>query len=261
MKRHNSQHPTDFRGAFTLIELLVVIAIIAILAAMLLPALSAAKEKAQRMQCVNNVRQMGTATHLYITDARDRMPYPNWNPPWRDQSGAPLPGWLYLPYQDNVPNPAASVFSTNTESVYNGGQLWPFLKNSRLYRCPLDRTNTVSWRQRPNKLSTYVQNGALCGYGNPAIAPRTYQQAAFAQDAYMMWEPDDPGNGYGYNDGSSFPDPAVDGGLGKRHGKNGGIVLGVSGAVIFVKYAIWERAAKDPKRNQLWCNPGSADGH
>lgn len=59
--------------AFTLIELLVVISIIAILAALLLPALSSAKERARRVACVGNLRQIGVGMSMYANENRDRV--------------------------------------------------------------------------------------------------------------------------------------------------------------------------------------------
>lgn len=139
--------------AFTLIELLVVIAIIAILAAMLLPALAKAKQRAERIQCVSNLRQLGIAWIMYAGDNQDGLP------PNNDQSTQSINSWVKgIMKWDFPPSPSWSDnynITNLTQSL-----LGPYCSHATgIYKCPGDKKDAA----KGPRVRSYSMNAFMGG--------------------------------------------------------------------------------------------------
>jgi prepilin-type N-terminal cleavage/methylation domain-containing protein len=275
----NAQIPSvrrDRHVAFTLIELLVVIAIIAILAAMLLPALTKAKDKAERTTCINNIHQILVATHMYATDNRDHMPHPTWG---SISSGNPGPdGWAYAGRINGVaiPTAAGRLDNTNQLRFFENGQLGPLLaKNQKVMECPRDiklrggGLELQRYRDRQMKLTSYTFNGAVCGYGGREVGGaangNTYKLSGFKATDLLVWESDET-DPFNFNDAGQNPANANEG-VSQRHSggrvlnptrdAGGGAVVGrFGGSTDFIKWRTFTTLRNAPRRNDLLCGPG-----
>jgi len=234
---------TICRRAFTLIELLVVIAIIAILAALLLPALSRAKQSGYRVVDLNNLKEFGIAMNLVTSENNDNMPWPNW---FSGEQASPGPqGWLYT-YDTSAPG----QFKVQT------GSFWPVLAVSKMYFCPSDDTNSALFKMRPQQISSYVMNGAVCDFYQ-VIYP-SVKLSRFSPTAVAFWECNNAtvqDNEQLFNDGASSPDENTS----ARHGKVA-VYGAFDGSARLMSLTDWSVKVDDPNANELWCYPGSPDG-
>jgi prepilin-type N-terminal cleavage/methylation domain-containing protein len=157
MKQHNKK-------AFTLIELLVVIAIIAILAAMLLPALAAAKRKAQKISCVNNLKQVGLAYRIWAGDNNDRYPQA-------------------VPYASGGADVyVAKSGGTPQGYVNNPGMVYMVMSNElstpKIIYCPSDNIHPT--------MATNFSFQDVLGVNPPAINQKAAQQTSNAKFSYFV---------------------------------------------------------------------------
>jgi prepilin-type N-terminal cleavage/methylation domain-containing protein/prepilin-type processing-associated H-X9-DG protein len=179
--RNSARNRGASRGAFTLIELLVVIAIIAILAAMLLPALATAKAKAQRLQCMSQMKQLGVGINLFGTDHVDiflpavyRTGDYQYQISWDDYIHR------YIGGTDSDDDLALGITASN--------------KVPKILKCPADRIEvSISWGPFATRRSYSMNFGGFWDKGSQGPMP----PAKFGVGMYIMnnngsmppWEP------------------------------------------------------------------------
>ena len=157
--------PADRHSGFTLIELLVVIAIIAILAAMLLPALSAAKQRAYSIKCVSNLRQMNLAYFMYVQDTGGTIQYASLSVLWMQN---------LIAYQSQVSTIRLCPSTATTNTVSNAGTArlpwyWGSAPSAQLN---LGSYAMNGWMYKYDANSDMVKNG----YVNAVDAPKFFSK-------------------------------------------------------------------------------------
>jgi prepilin-type N-terminal cleavage/methylation domain-containing protein len=257
-------------GAFTLVELLVVIAIIAILIAILLPALKEANVQANRMVCMNNVRQLTTAWTMYASEFKGSAGACNWLSIDNQTTTA---NWLYYPSVQGVsPTVAPNILKTGTDAdrrrVVSSGAYYKYLRSDKIYRCPFD-TSPYNTSGPVYMVSSYGMNGAVNRYGttmgNAAYFFKTHQ---FEKNAIIFWEMEPLLATF--NDGSNTPSE----GISLRHTRklvnytvasqnpnrynNLASVVGMAdGSVGPLSITDYMRELNKSSRSRLWCVPAA----
>jgi prepilin-type N-terminal cleavage/methylation domain-containing protein len=145
---HSSNSASKSKQGFTLVELLVVTSILGVLVAILLPALHKAKKKARRIQCMNNEKQLATASLLYAMDNEDHMPA-NGDPTAPDAN----PKWVMGAFVRPLDSINESYVTDPNTSLFG-----KYIHNPETYVCPEDPPKIVVGERRYPRVRSYALN-------------------------------------------------------------------------------------------------------
>ena len=238
---------------------------IALMAALLFPVISKGRTNAATAYDLNNNKQILVAMQMYAGDNDDFLPQPGWGSDvacWASGAGMPPGGEPYTAshYNDVVDKQVAS---------FHGGQLYSYLKNPSLLKCPSDDVIDAFYLRRRVYICSYVWNAAILGFPTKPPEgrfPKTFKLREFKPDAFLEWEADEM-RPFCFDDFSNYPDE----GISKRHGTTATIgrfdggaqrlaldeFLADSGTVApdFEHSGTGWRKSLIPAPNRLWCSP------
>lgn len=270
-------YSSDVRQGWTRTELLLVVACVGVLASLWLPALASAGRADNGIVCRSNLRRLMQAVQMYAGENRGIMPHPSWGTV--GGSGAGFDNWAYATRLGDswIPSVTGQPDGALQALYQQASQLWPYLKDTKVYRCPTDEAQTAVPRSslrsfyllRSQKLTSYAMNGAVIGFSRSLPLGRTHRLARFRTDAVILWERDE-------REPTGFSDAGIQPGQGSsaRHSlsrsvnrqgpvdtvRRGCNWARIDGSAEFVSKSAFAALAgvTQPVRtlpNPLWCDP------
>jgi hypothetical protein len=195
---------------------------------------------------MSNMRSLMQAIVMYTSENKLWLPPSNWGGNYPDvRVGDGTPGWLY----DNPQWGAWAPTAVDPNWDYmEKGQLYKYLKNHEVYKCPLHTTKEFN-PGTTEKYTSYLMNGTVCDYNN-----KLYKISKFKVMDILMWETGEANSGaVAFNDGCSTPYEWIStrhGGGARRNGKfigNGGASIAcIDGHAEWFAFKEYERELTRP---------------